>query len=62
MDIPSLVYHSILGNMIEANKYISGYYDVKPVLKMDTCGNTRGHHNKGIHCSRRYYLPQSYKI
>ena len=29
--------------MIETYKYISGHYDVKPVLNMVTYGKTRGH-------------------
>ena len=45
-DIPSLVYRRFQSDMIETYKYISGYYDVKPVLKTDTYGKTRGQNIK----------------
>jgi len=40
LDIASLFNHRFRGDMSETYKYISGYYDVKPVLKLDTYGNT----------------------
>ena len=36
LDIRSMVHRSFRGDMIETYKSISGYYDAKPVLKMDT--------------------------
>ena len=46
LSLPSLGYCRFRGDMIETYKYISGYYVVKPVLKIDVYGKTRGHEAK----------------
>ncbi|KAK7106602.1 hypothetical protein V1264_017836 [Littorina saxatilis] len=60
LKVPSMCYRRIRGDMIEAYKFVHGYYDCKNPLELNSLCNTRGHQFKLKKKQCRTALRQSF--